>query len=73
MIARILIDFRRAARTSTGEMRAVLHGSIAAVLAVMVAGLAEHNLGDSEVLTMFLTVVSCGYLAAEAPDPVASV
>ena len=31
----------------------------------MVEGLVEVNLGDSEVLTMFLIVVTCGYLALE--------
>jgi hypothetical protein len=28
-------------------------------------GLAEYNLGDSEVLTRFLVVIACGYLAME--------
>jgi hypothetical protein len=32
----------------------------------MVAGFYELNLGDSEVLTMFLVVVACGYGAIEA-------
>ena len=44
--------------------RAILHGAIAAVLAILVEGLGEHNLGDSEVLSMFLTVVAWGYVAA---------
>jgi hypothetical protein len=30
-----------------------------------VEGFVELNLGDSEVLTMFLVVVACGYLALE--------
>jgi len=38
---------------------------MAVVLATMVAGFFELNLGDSEVLTMFLVVVGCGYLALE--------
>ena len=29
----------------------------------MLAGYEEVNLGDSEVLAMFLAVVSCGYVA----------
>ena len=33
----------------------------------MVEGLAEVNLGDTEVLTIFLVVVACGYLALQ-PD-----
>jgi hypothetical protein len=35
------------------------------LLATMVSGFFEHNLGDSEVLTMFLVVLCCGYLALE--------
>jgi O-antigen ligase len=45
--------------------RFILHGSIAVLLATMVSGFFEHNLGDSEVLTMFLVVLCCGYLALE--------
>ena len=43
----------------------LLHGGIAVVLATLAEGVAEYNLGDSEVLTMFLVVVACGYLAME--------
>ena len=43
----------------------LLHGGIAVVLAIMAEGFFEYNLGDSEVLTMFLVVVACGYLALE--------
>ena len=35
------------------------------VIATLVDGVANMNLGDSEVLTMFLVVVACGYLALE--------
>jgi putative inorganic carbon (HCO3(-)) transporter len=45
--------------------RFLLHGGIAVVLATLAEGMAEYNLGDSEVLTMFLAVVACGYLALE--------
>jgi len=43
----------------------LLHGGIAVVLAVLAEGFVEYNLGDSEVLTMFLVVTACGYLALE--------
>jgi hypothetical protein len=33
----------------------------------MVSGIAEKNLGDTEVLTMFLTILCIGYLAAAPP------
>jgi hypothetical protein len=32
-------------------------------IAVMLAGFFELNLGDSEVLTMFLVAIACGYVA----------
>ena len=39
--------------------------ALAAVIATLVEGFFELNLGDSEVLTMFLAIVACGYAAAE--------
>jgi len=62
MFAKILVDFWRAARE-----RIFLHGAIAVVIAVMIEGAVELNLGDSEVLAMFLAVVACGYLTLEEP------
>lgn len=47
------------------DLKFVLHGAVAVVLATMIAGCAEYNLGDSEVLTMFLVVVGCAYSAME--------
>ncbi|MDR3700229.1 MAG: O-antigen ligase family protein [Candidatus Sulfopaludibacter sp.] len=68
MIAQILIDFFRGLRSlppGRSDKRFLLHGGIAVVLAVLVEAFVEVNLGDSEVLTMFLVVVGCGYLALE--------
>jgi O-antigen ligase len=68
MLIQILVDFWRGVRTlppGPSYQRFLLHGGIAAVLATMVEGFVELNLGDSEVLTMFLVVVACGYLALE--------
>jgi hypothetical protein len=67
MIAKILWDFARALRRKMAnlEARFVLHGAIAAILAILAEGFAEYNLGDSEVLTMFLAVVAFGYIAGE--------
>lgn len=42
----------------------VLHGTIAVTIGILVGGLAEYNLGDSEVLMMFVSVVALGYAAA---------
>ena len=43
--------------------RFVLHGAIAVILAVLAEGFFEYNLGDSEVLTVFLNVMGFGYIA----------
>ena len=58
-----LADFARALRRSSSEQRWVLHAAIAVMLAVLIGGYEELNLGDSEVLAMFLAVVGCGYVA----------
>jgi O-antigen ligase len=70
MLGKILWDFARALRGKLAqpEARFVLHGAIAVILAILAEGYLEYNLGDSEVLTLFLTVVSFGYLAKEAAE-----
>ena len=68
LIAKTLNDFRRAAaRAPAGlsDARFILHGSAAAIIAMLVMGFFEHNLGDSEVLQMFLTTIAFGYVAVE--------
>lgn len=68
VLGQILWDFWRglqALPAGRSNARFLLHGGIAVVLAILAEGLAENNLGDSEVLTMFLVVVGCGYLALE--------
>ena len=63
VIGKALVDFARELRRRTpdGETRFVLHAAIAVILAVLAAGFFEYNLGDSEVLTLFLSVIACGY------------
>lgn len=56
-----------------GDARFLLYGAAAAVLGIAVSGLFEVNLGDSEVLMLFLAILACGYFArgrvgAEAAD-----
>ena len=70
MIAKILFDFARALRRKPAdpEIRFVLHGAIAVILAILAEGFYEYNLGDSEVLTMFLAVAGFGYIAKEAAE-----
>lgn len=68
ILIQTLYDFWRGLRAlppGRSDRRFLLHGGIAVVLAAMVEGVVEVNLGDSEVLTMFLVVVACGYLALE--------
>jgi O-antigen ligase len=64
MIVGIASDFGKALREfHDSAVRFVLNGSLAVMAAVMAEGFFDYNLGDSEVLTIFLTVVSCGYVA----------
>jgi putative inorganic carbon (hco3(-)) transporter len=68
MLGQILWDcLRRVWRLPPGrsDLKFVLHGAVAAVVATMIAGCFEYNLGDSEVLTMFLVVVGCAYAAMD--------
>jgi putative inorganic carbon (HCO3(-)) transporter len=67
LIAKILWDFLSAIRKTppSAEARFVLHGAIAVILAILAEGFLEYNLGDSEVLTLFLAVVGFGYIARE--------
>jgi len=68
LMGRILWDFGRGLRAlppGRDDRRFLLQGGIAVVIATLVDGVANMNLGDSEVLTMFLVVVGCGYLALE--------
>ena len=60
MIAMIVAAMRRASLRLKAN-RWIFHGVLACVAAILVEGLFEYNLGDSEVLTVFLAVVSCGY------------
>jgi putative inorganic carbon (hco3(-)) transporter len=64
----MLFDFWRGLRSlpaGPDPRRFILHGAFAAVLATLVEGVVELNLGDSEVLMMFLIIAASGYLALE--------
>jgi putative inorganic carbon (HCO3(-)) transporter len=68
LLGQVLYDcLRRVWRLPPGrsDLKFVLHGTVAVVLATMIAGVFEYNLGDSEVLTMFLVVVGCAYAAMD--------
>ena len=51
------------AGTARSQELFVLHGTVAVTIGILVGGLFEYNLGDSEVLMMFLSVVGLGYAA----------
>jgi putative inorganic carbon (HCO3(-)) transporter len=66
LIGLVLGDCMRALRRAgmaRSQERWVLHGAIAFIIAVLVEGLFEFNLGDSEVLMMFVTVIGLAYSA----------
>jgi O-antigen ligase len=75
LIGKILWDFGRGVRAlpaGRDDRRFLLHGGIAVVISLLVEGVADVNLGDSEDLTIFLVVVALGYnaLAAKAAPEV---
>ena len=58
---------RRLGRARSDALFA-LHGTIAVTIGILVGGIFEYNLGDSEVLMMFVAVVELGYAAlTQAP------
>jgi O-antigen ligase len=66
LIGELLWDAIRALRrlpSGRSGQRFVLHGSIVFTIAILIEGLFEFNLGDSEVLMMFVTVVALTYAA----------
>jgi O-antigen ligase len=69
LIGKMVADFTRALRKlppGPGDARFLLQAAIATIIAILVQGIFEHNLGDSEVLNLFLSVTSCGYLAVQS-------
>jgi putative inorganic carbon (hco3(-)) transporter len=68
LVAKMLRDFWRAIRSlppGCREYLFLLHGAFAAVIAILVDGVMNVNLGDSELLSMFLAIIACGYIAVE--------
>ena len=67
-----LVDFRRALKrlpAGRSTERFLLQASIAVIIGTAVGGVFEYNLNDSEVLTMFLTMMCLGYTAASLHKP----
>ncbi|MGA2184414.1 MAG: O-antigen ligase family protein [Bryobacteraceae bacterium] len=71
LIGQALWDFASTLwRRPAGDARFVLHAAVAAIIGLLVVGCVEYNLGDSEVLTLFLCTVCFGYLAKETVEAV---
>lgn len=76
MFATMFYDYFRALRApppGRSDTRFLLRGAIATLIAIMVAGIFEHNLGDSEVLALFLVVTAFGYLGVDSSREPANV
>jgi len=69
LIGKATLDFLVALRRGlvASEARFILYGTIAVVFAILAEGFFEYNLGDSEVLTMFLAVIACAYVSKRQP------
>lgn len=67
-ISMAIWDYSRAivrAGRARSQQLFMLHAAIAVTIGVLIGGLAEYNLGDSEVLMMFVSVIAVGYAAAQ--------
>jgi len=67
LLGRMLADLLRTARRMPREWEP--RAAVAVAIAVLSAGWYEHNLGNGEVLPLFLAVVACGYAAAGFDPP----
>jgi putative inorganic carbon (HCO3(-)) transporter len=70
IIGRIAVDSWKALRASPHEAdaRFIWLGGLAVTAAVLAEGFFEYNLGDSEVLTMFLATLTCCYVAIRSQN-----
>lgn len=69
LLLRLRQSLREASRARS-EGRALQTGVASCIVAVMVGGLFEYNLGDSEILTMFLVLAAAAYSAGPSPGGV---
>ncbi len=68
LLGKILWDLYREVRRQPpgrSDVKFILHAGVAATIATIVEGIFELNLGDSEVLTMYLTIVASSYVALD--------
>ena len=67
LLGRMLLDLLRGVRRSTEPW--LVRAGIAAWIGVMVSGLFEANLANSEVLHLFLVTMVCAYAATPQVVP----
>ena len=68
-IVTLIRDFLR---RRTGEFRSLSNGGLAAIAAMLAAGLFEYNFGDSEFLMLFLVLMTLPYAADRELDAAAA-
>lgn len=69
LFGKVLWDMGSALRRAPpgpGDERFLLHGAIAATVALLIVGMSNVSMGDSEVLGAWLAVVAVGYRAKDA-------
>lgn len=69
LLGKIAWDLARRTRhlpNEMGDARFLVEAALAAWIGVVVGGLFEYNLGNSEVLTLFLAMTALGYAACSA-------
>lgn len=64
------VRIARAAATATGERQWMLHGIAAFSIGILVTGIFEHNLADSEILMLALGLVTLGSSLAADHDTI---
>jgi O-antigen ligase len=64
-IVTLIRDF---VRRRNGEFRSLSNAGLAAIAAMLAAGLFEYNFGDSEFLMLFLVLVTVPYAAERLPE-----
>jgi putative inorganic carbon (hco3(-)) transporter len=69
-VVTLLRDFMRQRKTSA--LPSIATAGISSVVAMLAAGMFEHNFGDSEFLMLFLVLVTLPYAADRSPAPAAA-
>ncbi len=73
LLVKIIMDFARALRRGAApEHRYLYFAGVSVTAAIMTSGMFELNLGDTEVLTLYLAIVACGYSLIRAETQPAS-